>query len=131
MAPKMLETIRSCVSVGGGQPMRDKSEPNEHPVKITQQYRARTGMTYDLKGDGHRLTVHICPREKESDGGDWRVDASMAPTRDTPVVSEWGPSRADALRAAGTAWTSRATAEGLPAFDWDAVAKALQAVRAI
>lgn len=109
--------------------MKEKPEPNEHAVKITQQYRARNGMTYDLKGEGHRLTVHISPRENASDRDDWRVDAAIGSA--DPIVSEWGSSRAIALGAVGRVWSLRAQTEGLPAFDWDAVAKALLAVRAI
>ncbi|PNB52646.1 hypothetical protein C1X77_27350, partial [Pseudomonas sp. GW531-E2] len=77
--------------------------------------------------------VYVSPRENQTDAGEWRVEARAAATglAEAVVIAEWGPTRADALRELGRAWTTNAIARGLPVFDWDAVATALIAVRAL
>ncbi len=99
-------------------------------LKITNQFRNKRGIVYDLKHQADRLTVCITQRENPDDRDEWRVDLS-AGSQGEAVVTEWGPTKADALRAAATTWASQADALSLPTFDWDAVAKALGSVRAI
>ena len=41
------------------------------------------------------------------------------------------PIEPDALKAVGAAWNDRAVADSLPTFDWEAVAKLLDSVRAL
>jgi hypothetical protein len=110
--------------------MREKTEKNPDMLKITHQSRERNGMVYDLKGNGHRLTLRVFPRESASDSGEWRVEAR---TTDAALdsVSAWGSTRAEALRDVGSSWAKRSETLGLPTFDWDAVAEVLLAVRAI
>ena len=108
-----------------------KEKKDTETVKITNQFRAKRGMVYDLKCEGERLTVGICPRENDDEAGDWRVDARNSSTPEALVVSEWGATRVDALREVGRAWASKAEQHGLPTYDWEAVAKALLTVRAI
>ncbi len=103
---------------------------DKEALKITNQFRNKRGIVYDLKHQADRLTVCITQRENPDDQGEWRVDLS-AGSQGEPVVSEWGPTKADALKAAGAAWSATADSLGLPTFDWDAVAKALTTVRAI
>jgi hypothetical protein len=45
-------------------------------------------------------------------------------------VVEWGKTRGDALRAVGAAWDAAEPTLGLRVFDWEAVAKVLDSVRA-
>jgi hypothetical protein len=99
-------------------------------IKITNQFRNKRGIVYDLKHQADRLTVCITQRENPDDLGEWRVDLS-AGSQGEAVITEWGPTKADALRAAGTAWAAQAGSLSLPSFDWDGVAKALSSVRAI
>ena len=88
-------------------------------------------MAYDLSAEGHRLTVSIFQRENPQEPGDWRIEARASRADEAIVVSQWGATRPEALKAVGAAWTARAAADNLPAFDWDAVAKLLDSVRAI
>lgn len=88
-------------------------------------------MVYDLSADGHRLTVSIFQRENPQEPGDWRIEARASRNDEAIVVSEWAATRSAALKAVGAAWTARAVADGLPAFDWDAVEKLLDSVRAL
>jgi hypothetical protein len=88
-------------------------------------------MVYDLSADGHRLTVSIFQRENEQEPGDWRVEARSSRTDEAVVISQWAASRPAALKAVGAAWSDRAITDSLPSFDWEAVAKLLDSVRAL
>jgi hypothetical protein len=99
-------------------------------LKITNQFRNKRGIVYDLKHQADRLTVCITQRENPDDPGEWRVDLSTG-SQSEAAITEWGPTKADALKAAGATWLSSSGSLGLPTFDWDAVAKALTTVRAI
>jgi hypothetical protein len=103
---------------------------DKEALKITNQFRNKRGIVYDLKHQADRLTVCITQRENPDDLGEWRVDLS-AGSQGEAVITEWGPTQADALKAAGATWASSSASLGLPTFDWDAVAKALTTVRAI
>jgi hypothetical protein len=105
-------------------------EKDKDGLKIMNQFRAKGGMTYDLKCKGTRITLLVAPRSNADDRGDWRVEArSSRPQEDAVVVTEWGPTRIEALRAVGRSWTS--TAPNLGMFDWEAVAAVLNSVRAL
>jgi len=88
-------------------------------------------MVYDLSAEGHRLTVSIFQRENPQEPDDWRIEARASRADEAIVVSHWGKTRPEALKSVGAEWTSRATADHLPTFDWDSVAKLLDSVRAI
>jgi hypothetical protein len=100
-------------------------------VKITNQFRTRTGISYDLKCDGARLTVCITQRRGPSDEGEWRVEARTKLIGEEASLESWGPTRRDALVGVGKEWASRSMELGLPSFDWDAVATALGEVKAL
>jgi hypothetical protein len=109
-------------------------DENKEMPRVTNQCRARGGMEYDLKCEGARLTLLVSARSQEADSGDWRVQARPRGTSFAsggPVVTGWGRTRGEALRAVGRSWTSSSPEHGLPAFDWDGVANALAAVRAL
>jgi hypothetical protein len=88
-------------------------------------------MVYDLSAEGHRLTVSIFQRENPQEPNDWRIEARASRADEAIVVAEWGKTRPEALKNVGVTWTSRQMADNLPSFDWDAVAKLLDSVRAI
>ncbi len=108
-------------------------EREEESVRITQQFRARDAMVYDLRGTAGRLTLRVTGRGGDDDGPptEWRIEASTSSGPDAVVVAEQGTTRADALRALGRAWDEKRVANNLPSFDWESVARALAAVRAI
>ena len=108
------------------------TERDEESIRITQQFRARDAMVYDLRGSAGRLTLRITGRG----GGDgppteWRIEASTSSSPDAVVVAEGGATRAEALRALGRSWNEKRLASNLPSFDWESVARAMAAVRAI
>jgi hypothetical protein len=104
-------------------------EKDKDSLKITNQFRSKGGMAYDLKCKGTRITVLVSPRTTPDDEGDWRVEArSHTPQEEDVVVTGWGPTRIAALQALGRSSTATAS---LGMFDWDAVATVLSSVRAI
>jgi hypothetical protein len=109
-----------------------KPEVEEDAIRITQQFRSRDAMVYDLRGRAGRLTLRITGR-----GGDdgppteWRIEASTSSSPDDVVVAERGATRADALREVGRSWNEKRLASNLPSFDWESVARAMATVRAI
>ena len=89
-------------------------------------------MVYDLRARTGRLTLRVSGRGGD-DGppAEWRVAASTNGSPDAVVVEEWAATRADALRAVGRSWEQKRLANSLPEFDWESVARAMSAVRAI
>ncbi len=115
--------------------MRDKEKDAEREkasLKITNQCRVKGGMAYGLKCEGVHLTLVVTPRKTEADLGEWHVEARAGRARDDEVVAaEWGPTRIEALRAVGRAWTASVPSHGLTMFDWEAVARVLSEVKAV
>ncbi len=107
----------------------EKRSEESRRLKITNQFRTRTGLVYDFKCDGARLTVTITARQNSADPGEWHVEARSAGPAQGPGVDAWGATRREAVLGAAGQWRSR-TFE-LPAFDWDAVIAALAEVRAL
>jgi hypothetical protein len=106
---------------------------DEDAVKITLQFRSRDAMVYDLRGGAGRLTLRVTGRGGDEEGPptEWRIEASTSSAPDAVVVAEEGATRAAALRAVGRSWDEKRVASQLPSFDWESVARAMAAVRAI
>jgi hypothetical protein len=78
------------------------------------------------------LTLRISGRGNDAGPpAEWRIEASTSSSPDAIVVAESGPTRAEALRSVGRSWNERRLAGNLPLFDWESVARAMSAVRAI
>jgi hypothetical protein len=89
-------------------------------LKITNQFRSKASLVYDLNCDGNRLTLRITGRQSAEDAGEWHVEARTS-------TAGAGPS----LLVVAAQWKERAYELALPVFDWDAVAAALTEVRAL
>jgi hypothetical protein len=110
-----------------------KREDDENAMRITQQFRSGEAMVYDFRSVAGRLTVRVSGRGGEETGppSEWRIEACTSTSPESVVVAEWGPTRADALRAVGRAWRAKSVAHDLPGIDWESVARAMSAVRAL
>jgi hypothetical protein len=109
-----------------------KPEVDENAIRITQQFRSGDAMVYDFRGATGRLTLRVSGRGgDEGPPTEWRIAASTSNSPEAVVVAEWAPTRAEALRAVGRSWGEKRFANNLPVFDWESVARALTAVRAI
>jgi hypothetical protein len=104
---------------------------DEVAARITNQFRSRDAMVYDLSCGGARLTISI----GESRGGDgptsWRAEAHARQAPERPTVAETGATRGEAVEAVARAWAAKDGAWGFPRLDWEGIAQALRAVRAI
>jgi hypothetical protein len=110
-------------------PQTDESDA----VRITQQFRSGQAMVYDLRGAAGRLILRVTGRGGEEDAPptEWRIEAATGISPDAVVVAESAATRADALQAVGRTWSQKRKACKLPLFDWESVARAMSAVRAI
>jgi hypothetical protein len=107
-------------------------ERDEKAIKITDQFRSGEAMIYDLRGEAGRLTLRVTGRGgEEGPPTEWRIEASTSSSPDAVVVAEQAATRAEALRAVGRSWNEKRIASNLPSFDWESVARAMAAVRAI
>ncbi len=107
---------------------------DESRVRITNQFRKRLTMVYDLRCVDVRLTIEITPGEADEsrDGGRaWLAQARARQAPEQPIVEEAGATPEDALQAVIEAWVGKQGAYGFPSLDWNAVRTALHAVRAI
>jgi hypothetical protein len=112
--------------------MEATKETTKDALRITNQFRSKGGMAYDLRCEGVRLALYMVQRASTDDPGEWRVEArGTRPGGEPAVITMWGATRADALRAVGAAWANAMETEGLRVFDWEAMAKILGTVRAL
>jgi hypothetical protein len=101
-------------------------------TRVTNQFRNREVMVYDLASEGAQLTISIAPCSNNLDGtGEWRAEAYARQAPEHPTLAETGATRGDALSAVARAWTAKDRAFGFPNLDWEGIARALSAVRAI
>jgi hypothetical protein len=108
---------------------KDEDKPR---VRITHQFRKREAMVYDLACDDVRLTLEITAQPTgEGLKPEWYVEAFARPSPEKPIRGEPGATRREALSAVARAWIAKKGMYGFPTVDWDAVAEALLAVRAI
>ncbi|MBI2390747.1 MAG: hypothetical protein HYV09_14250 [Deltaproteobacteria bacterium] len=107
-----------------------KTDDGTDRLRITDQFRTRAGMVYELRQHGARLTLLISERSTDDGSAQWCVEASSNVVPGT-AVEHSATTKADALRMTGVQWVADCGVRGLPTFDWEAVARALTAVRAI
>jgi hypothetical protein len=107
------------------------NETSRTAVRITNQFRKREAMVYDLACEDVRLTIEVAQRRNDDGLGEWVVEAHARQAPDRPTINEPGVTRNDALRAVARAWLAKRGAYGFPQLDWDAVSAAMLSVRAI
>jgi hypothetical protein len=108
----------------------DKSTPKPS-VRITNQFRKQQAMVYDLSCEDVRLTLEITSREASDGLAQWHIEAFARQAPEKPTIDEQGTTRSEALKAVARSWAAKQGTFGFPTLDWDAVADALVAVRAI
>jgi hypothetical protein len=98
--------------------------------RITQQYRDRQErMVYELRFGGSLLV--LLSSQSADTSGEWRFEAHPMGASQLVVAGEWGKTRVDAFHSMRDLWRERADSLGLARVDWERVADALTAVRAI
>jgi hypothetical protein len=106
-------------------------ETSRAAVRITNQFRRREAMVYDLACEDVRLTIEVAQRRNDDGLGEWFVEAHARQAAERPTIQEPGATRNEALHAVARAWVAKQGAYGFPALDWDAVSAAMLSVRAI
>lgn len=105
-----------------------KTDSND--PRITQQYRDRNQrMVYEVRHGG--LLLVLLASQSADPTHEWRFEAHPAQSPQLVVSGAWGATRADAFRTMRDLWIERGEALGLGRIDWEKVADALAAVRAI
>lgn len=108
-----------------------KNGKDEAALRIVMQHRDKESMIYELSCKGIELEIRMFPLEAAEEPSGWRLEARPGRALGAFCVTESAATRSEALRAIGQKWASSATPDGLPVFDWDAVARALADVRAL
>jgi hypothetical protein len=86
-------------------------------------------MVYELR-HGTSLLVLLASQSADA-SGEWRFEAHPMATPQLVVAGQWGKTRADAFHTMRDLWIERGESLGLVRVDWEKVAAALTAVRAI
>jgi hypothetical protein len=107
---------------------RDGARP---AVRITNQFRKRQAMVYDLSCNEVRLTLEMTSHETGEGVDGWRIEAFARQAPERPTIDETGTTRRDALLSVARTWVAKKGILGFPVLDWEAVAEVLGAVRAI
>jgi hypothetical protein len=105
-------------------------KPPPPKCKVTMQYRSLTGFVYELEDSGVPLELRISRQPPWGKVGDWHMTAHRGRKADA-VVAESAATGVEALQRIEQSWLAKTSELNLPAFDWSAVATALQGVRAI
>jgi RNA recognition motif-containing protein len=107
-------------------PVRGGAEKVVATVRILQQFRERSNMSYDLDCEGLPLTLRMFPTDEEH----WRFEARSTDASDV-VVTASGPTRREALTELVRLWNEAAAALSAKPLDGDGLFKAMHDVRAI
>lgn len=85
-------------------------------VRITDQFRKRHAMVYDLSCEDVRLTIEVSPRQNDDGLGGWVVEAHARQAVDRRALVELGETRSDALHALARAWMAWMAKQGVLGF---------------
>jgi hypothetical protein len=109
-----------------------RAPQSERKVRIALQFRERHNMAYDLDCAGVPLILRVFPSEGETqEAEEWRVEARATEAADAIVVTATAATRVLALCDVARRWRDTAASFGLPAIDWDGVARVMSAVNAV
>lgn len=125
MVSVMAESSHGSPRVSARQAASDAKAAAITATAITQQYRERHNMTYELNCAGSRLVLRVFFPADEAPQT-WRV-AALTPGASEVAVERTAPTKRVALDAVAQAWVE----QGAPSLDWQAVTRAMEAVRAI
>jgi hypothetical protein len=99
-------------------------------VRITQQFRERNNMTYELDCSGTALVLRVFFPAVGVDTTDWRIEACTPHPLPGVSATASAQSRAEAFEAVAERWPL-STPTAAPSLDWSGIARAMRAVHAI
>jgi hypothetical protein len=99
-------------------------------VRITQQFRERNNMTYELDCSGILLVLRVFFPVNSDTEASWRIEARTGQPPQGLAATASATTRAEAFQAIARDWhlTPSSAASDL---DWNAIARVMTAVRAI
>jgi len=115
----------------GSQP-EGRKPSGEVPSKIviTQQYRERHNMTYELDCAGVAFVLRVF-FPAEAGPVEWRMEARGKGAGEAIVIDKVAATRELAFQAIRGAWPGTSLPTSTPSYDWDSVTQVLRSVRAI
>ncbi len=103
---------------------------NAAAIAITQQYRERHNMTYELDCAGEALILRVF-FPPEAGPVEWRIEARGKGGGEAVVIDKVAATRELALQAVSGAWPTPAAPTATPGYDWAGVTVVMRSVRAI
>lgn len=118
--------LRVSDASNGERPEGGRGRKNDAPprAKITQQFRERTNMAYELDCAGMKMSFKMFPTNDDTGKDDWRVECFSKATPER-VIKASAPTRKQAFSLVEREWGA---GSGL---DWRAIEEALGTVRAL
>ncbi len=98
-------------------------------IAITQQYRERHNMTYELHCSGEALVLRVF-FPLETAPAEWRIEARGKHGAEAVVLERSAATREQAFQAICAAWPSSLSGSK-GSYDWDGVTQVLRSVRAL
>jgi len=115
----------------GSQPEgRKPSGDAPSKIVITQQYRERHNMTYELDCAGVALVLRVF-FPSEAGPVEWRMEARGKGAGEAIVIDKVAATRELAFEAICGAWPGASLPTTTPSYDWVSVTQVLRSVRAI
>ena len=115
----------------GSQPEgRKPSGDAPSKITITQQFRERHNMTYELDCAGVALVLRVF-FPAETGPVEWRIEARGKGAGESIVIDKVAATRELAFQAICGAWPGGSLPTATPSYDWDSVTQVLRSVRAI
>jgi hypothetical protein len=110
---------------------RSKTKAKETvSVRITQQFRERNNMTYELDCSGIPLVLRVFFPVDTDPSHEWRIEARTGHPLQGMEATASAQSRAEAFQVIARDW-HRAMPVSVSDLDWTAIERAMSAVRAI
>ncbi len=103
---------------------------NAAAIAITQQYRERHNMTYELDCAGEALILRVF-FPPEAGPVEWRIEARGKGCGEAVVIDKVAATRELALQAVSGAWPAPTAPTTPPSYDWVGVTAVMRTVRAI
>ncbi len=104
-----------------------RAAKDESVMRITDQFRDKGAMVYDLKGCGQRISLRMSEQSRGTPP-EWELAVIVKQTPAPPTLTAVATTRDEALAGLAQAWQHT---PGLAPLDWPSIRKALAGVRAI
>ncbi len=110
----------------------NSGRPDKNTPRIVMQYFRGDTLVCELRTAEGSLSIHISRGDGNGDRNvGWRIEAHGTSADKDVAIAASGPTRRAALSEVSSRWSAQRSELGLHLVDWEAVAVALTAVRAV